>query len=264
MSTVLYDSPIFGPIHSRRMGTSLGVNLNPSGRKVCSFDCIYCECGFNVKTPLTSSAEHHIPSRVEVAEALELTLKKMQAEGKTLDVITFAGNGEPTLHVDFLNVIEDTINLRNQYFPKANIAVLTNGTRVHIPKVFEALCKVDKPCVKIDSLDMDIVKALDRPVDADYSVQRVVDTLAGHKMEHLVVQTMFCQWKAGEEWKNNYSSENVDKWVDTIRNLRPSAVQVYTISRETPYQDMQKAPAEVLNAIADRVRDIVGDVTVSM
>lgn len=264
MSTVLYDSPIFGPIISRRMGTSLGVNLNPSGRKVCSFDCIYCECGFNVKSPLTAAPEHHIPTRTEVAVALEFTLQNMLSEGKNLDVITFAGNGEPTLHLDFLGVIEDTVRLRNQYFPKANIAVLTNGTRVHVPRVFQALCKVDKPCVKIDSLDMDIVRALDRPVDADYSVKRVVDSLVGNKMSQLVVQSMFCQWMENGVWKNNYSAENVEKWVETIKTLKPKAVQVYTISRETPCQEMLKAPADVLNAIADMVRGMVSDVSVSM
>lgn len=262
--TVLYDSPIFGPIISRRMGTSLGVNLNPSGRKVCSFDCIYCECGFNVKAPLTSTPEHHIPTQSEVASALEATLQKMHAEGKKLDVITFAGNGEPTLHPDFQGVIDDTIRLRNEYFPQAKIAVLTNGTRVHIPTVFNALSKTDKPCVKIDSLDMDIVRKLDRPVDADYTVQRVVDTLSSNTMNHLIVQSMFCQWMENGEWVNNFSSKNVDKWVDTIKKLRPTAVQVYTISRETPYQNMQKAPEAVLNGIADRVRDIVKEVSVSM
>ncbi len=264
MATVLYDSPVFGPIISRRMGTSLGINLNPSGRKVCSFDCIYCECGFNEKAPLTSAPEHHIPTREEVAEKLEVTLTKMAAEGKNLDVITFAGNGEPTLHPDFIGVITDTVRLRNQYFPKANIAVLTNGTRVHIPSVFEALSMVDKPCVKIDSLDMGIVRALDRPVDSDYTVTRVVETLNGHEMKHLVVQSMFCQWKDGEEWKNNYSEENIDAWVETIKNLRPKAVQVYTISRETPYKDMRKAPEAMLNSIADKVRNYTREVSVSM
>lgn len=264
MSTVLYDSPIFGPVISRRMGTSLGVNLNPSKRKVCSFDCIYCECGYNVKEPLTSAPGHHIPSRAEVAGALEATLQKMRSEGKTLDVITFAGNGEPTLHSEFYGVIQDTVRLRDEYYPDANIAVLSNGTRVHIPSVFEALKMTDKPCIKIDCMEMGIVKALDRPVDADYDVKRVVDTLSHNKMENLTIQTMFCQWMENGVWKNNYSEKNIADWVEMIKALKPKAVQVYTISRETPYKEMQKIPEETIRGIAKMVEGYTEEISVSM
>ena len=160
MSTILYPSPIFGPIKSRRLGVSLGINLLPGDGKVCTFDCIYCECGLNAKRRPKSK----LPSRQEVAEALEAKLQQMQAEGTAPDVLTFAGNGEPTAHPDFAAIIDDTLRLRDRYFPNAKVSVLTNATRINRTEVFEALKRVDNNIVKLDTVDADYIARVDRPV----------------------------------------------------------------------------------------------------
>lgn len=137
MQTVLFNSTIFGPIHSRRLGSSLGVNLSPSDGKICSFDCLYCEAGYNAQGPGTSG----LPARTEVARMLDEKLAAMRAAGQGLDVITFSGNGEPTIHPDFAGIIDDTIALRDKYFPQVKISVLTNSTMLGRPQVVEALRK---------------------------------------------------------------------------------------------------------------------------
>ena len=174
--TVIYPSPIFGPVHSRRLGVSLGINLLPSDGKVCSFDCIYCECGFN--------ADHRpskpLPTREEIREALEIRLKDMLVNGPFPDVLTFAGNGEPTAHPHFPEIIEDTLTLRDKYFPKAKVSVLSNSTFIHRPAVFEALNKIDNNILKLDTVDSDYIHLIDRPA-GKYSVSEIIDNLKALK-----------------------------------------------------------------------------------
>lgn len=159
MQTVLFHSTIFGPIHSRRLGSSLGINLMPNDGKICSFDCLYCEAGYNAQGPGTSG----LPAREEVRKQLEAKLRQMKEQGQPLDVITFSGNGEPTLHHDFAGVIDDTIALRDLYFPDVKISVLTNATRICRPAVAAALRKVDNNIMKLDSAIASTVEAIDRP-----------------------------------------------------------------------------------------------------
>lgn len=166
MQTVLFTSTIFGPIHSRRLGTSLGVNLMPADGKVCSFDCLYCEAGFNAQGHGTKG----LPPRAEVARLLEEKLAAMQSEGMQLDVITFSGNGEPTLHPDFDGVVDDVLRLRDEYYPQAKVSVLSNATRLHVAQVVEGLRKVDNNILKLDSAIDATVRVIDRPVAKGYSV----------------------------------------------------------------------------------------------
>ena len=173
MSTILFPSPIFGPVRSRRLGISLGINLMPADGKVCTFDCIYCECGLNAERRPTLPR----PTREEVAEALEKKLREMADEGQLPDVLTFAGNGEPTTHPHFAAIIDDTIRLRNQYCPKAKVSVLSNATQLHRPDVFEALLRVDNNIQKLDTVDMDFIRAVDRPTSPSYDVKKVVEPL---------------------------------------------------------------------------------------
>lgn len=185
MATVIYPSPIFGPVHSRRLGVSLGINLLPEDGKWCTFDCVYCECGFNKdfrpKKPL--------PTREEVYMALEERLKNMSANGPVPDVLTFAGNGEPTLHPHFAEIIEDTRALRDRYFPKAKISVLSNATQIFRPEVFEALRKVDNNILKLDTVDEGYIRRVDRPTGR-YEVSRVVERLKDFQGK-VIIQTMF-------------------------------------------------------------------------
>lgn len=247
MSTVIYPSPIFGPIHSRRLGVSLGINLMPADGKICTFDCIYCECGFNAQRRPTRPR----PTRTEVADALEQRLKRMKAEGPTPDVLTFAGNGEPTLHPDFAAIIDDTIALRDRYFPEAKISVLSNSTAAHRADVHAALMKVDNNILKLDTADPRYIAIVDRPT-CRYDVNEVVSTLKSFG-GHVIIQTMFLKGKAGSADVDNTGEEYVGPWLEKVKEIAPMEVMIYTIDRETPDRELLKASPEELNAIRDRV-----------
>lgn len=176
MSTVIYPSPIFGPIHSRRLGISLGINLLPADGKFCTFDCIYCECGYNKD----HRPKMKLPTREEVSEALEHRLASMKAEGVAPDVLTFAGNGEPTAHPHFPEIIDDTLALRDKYFPNAKVSVLSNSTFIHKPAVFDALNKIDNNILKLDTVDIDYIRKVDRPTGG-YDVSSIIEGMKALK-----------------------------------------------------------------------------------
>ena len=228
MSTIIYPSPIFGPVHSRRLGVSLGINLLPADGKFCTFDCIYCECGFN--------ADHRpklkMPTRQQVAEALEARLQLMQQEGPTPDVLTFAGNGEPTAHPDFPGIIDDTLRLRDRK-----------------PDVHAALMRVDNNIQKLDTVSLDYIRKVDRPT-GHYDLDAIVEALCQFK-GHVIIQTMFLHGPG----VSNLSDEYVLPWLQTIRKIAPAQVMIYTIDRETPDLTLAKATREELDAIALRVSE---------
>ena len=243
MSTVIYPSPIFGPVRSRRLGLSLGINLLPADGKVCSFDCIYCECGFN---------EDHrpslpLPTRDEVARALEHKLQQMQQEKQLPDVLTFAGNGEPTCHPHFANIIADTIHLRDRYCPKAKVSVLSNATMIHRPEVHDALMLVDNNIQKLDTVDPDFIRQVDHPAGS-YDVRHIVDRLKAFN-GHVIIQTMFLRGDGLDNTTDRY----VDPWLKAVKAIAPQQVMIYTIDRETPDPSLRKATPETLDAIRDRV-----------
>lgn len=249
MSTVIYPSPIFGPIKSRRLGVSLGINLLPGDGKVCTFDCIYCECGFN--------AERHpklkMPSRSDVAEALENKLLQMQAEGISPDVLTFAGNGEPTAHPSFAGIIDDTLVLRDRYFPQAKVSVLTNATRIDTKEVFEALKRVDNNIVKLDTVDAEYIARVDRPVGR-YGLSRIIDRMCAFQ-GHCVIQTMFMKGEDDQGMSvDNTTSNYVLPWIDAVERIAPREVMIYTIDRETPSCALRKAMPEELDGIVEQLR----------
>lgn len=247
MSTVIYSSPIFGPVHSRRLGISLGINLLPADGKVCSFNCIYCECGFNEDYRPTLP----LPTREEVAGRLEDKLRQMQAEGQLPDVLTFAGNGEPTCHPQFPEVIDDTIRLRNQYCPQTKISVLSNSTMIHHQRVRDALMRVDNNILKLDTVDPEYIRKVDCPVGA-YDVRQVVDGMKAFR-GHVIIQTMFMQGECNGESVDNTGERYVGPWLQAVREIGPQQVMIYTIARETPTQGLLKATPEQLNGIRDRV-----------
>ena len=240
--TVIYPSPIFGPIHSRRLGISLGINLMPADGKVCSFDCLYCECGFNKdfrpKLPR--------PTREEVAEALKEKLLEMKAAGQHPDVLTFAGNGEPTGHPHFPEIIDDTIRLRNEYCPGAKVSVLSNATFINKPEVHNALLKVDNNILKLDTVDPTYINNVDRPVGR-YDVKEIIEGMKAFN-GHCIIQTMFMHSKYGTT-----EPELVNPWLEAVSYIQPKEVMVYTIDRETPDQTLQKATHEELDRIKAQV-----------
>ena len=249
MSTVIYPSPIFGPIKSRRLGVSLGINLLPSDGKVCTFDCLYCECGFNAER----RPKQKLPTRSEVATALEKKLQQMQAEGMAPDVLTFAGNGEPTAHPDFAGVIDDTIALRDRYFPHAKVSVLTNATRIDRGEVFEALKRVDNNIVKLDTVDADYIARVDRPVGR-YDLSRLMECMRAFD-GRCVIQTMFMKGVDAEGVSvDNTTAEYVEPWLDAVERIAPREVMIYTIDRETPAHGLLKATPDELDGIVARLQ----------
>ena len=251
MSTVIYPSPIFGPIHSRRLGISLGINLQPADGKVCSFDCIYCECGFNSDHRPTLSR----PSRQLVAQKLEEQLQKMVADKQLPDVLTFAGNGEPTSHPHFAEIIDDTIRLRDQYCPDAKVCVLSNATMTHRPQVHDALMRVDDNILKLDTVNPDYIRLVDRPV-GHYDVRQIIDNLKAFH-GHVIIQTMFMRGTFNVQCSmvnvDNTGEAFVGPWLEAVKEIQPQQVMVYTIDRETPAHGLLKATHEQLDAIRDRV-----------
>ena len=243
MSTIIYPSPIFGPVHSRRLGISLGINLMPADGKICTFNCISCECGLN--EDFRPSLPR--PTREHVAERLEAKLQEMAAEGQLPDVLTFAGNGEPTCHPHFAEIIGDTIRLRDQYCPKAKVSVLSNATMIHRQSVHDALMRVDNNIQKLDTVDPLYINKVDQPV-IPYDVHQVIERLKAF-LGHVIIQTMFMRGNSVD----NTGEEFVGPWLEAVKAIMPQQVMIYTIDRETPTQGLLKATHEQLDAIRDRV-----------
>lgn len=240
---IIFPSPVFGPVHSRRLGVSLGINLLPADGKVCSFDCIYCECGFN-KDHRTKSL---LPTREEVRQVLAQKLKEMQTEGLAPDVLTFAGNGEPTAHPHFPEIIEDTVALRDTYFPEAKISVLSNATFLHRPAVFAALGKVDNNILKLDTVDEAYIRLVDRP-NSRYHVAEIISYLKAYQ-GNCIIQTMFLKGSHQGKSVDNTTDAYVLPWLETVKEIAPSQVMIYTIDRDTPDPDLQKATPDELDRI---------------
>ncbi len=245
--TSLYDNIIFGPIRSRRLGLSLGVNLLPIESKLCSFDCIYCECGWNDDHP----GKRRFNAREDVRTMLEETLQRMVADGTPPDVITFAGNGEPTMHPDFENIIVDTIALRDKHCPAAKVSVLSNATQIHREDVRRALLRVDNNILKLDSAFDKTVQLVNKPQGA-YTVARTVELLKAFE-GNLILQTMFLRGEYLDKRVDNTTEEEVVAWLKLVAEIRPKQVMVYSLDRDTPCQTLEKVEKEELREIAARV-----------
>lgn len=242
---MLREDTVFGPIHSRRLGNSLGINLLPTKGKICNFDCIYCECGWNAD----GRSDTVIPSAAQVRTALEDKLMQLLLDGTPVDSITFSGDGEPTLNPEFPRIIDDTLALRAAYYPSAQVSVLSNATRVHVDAVFEALRKVDNPIMKIDAPTDELAARINRPAPG-YSVERTVQALKRFQGD-FVLQTMFLKSSDFD----SASHEVLGPWMDIVRELRPRLVQLYSIDRPTPAEGLQKYSTEQMKAFAAPLLD---------
>lgn len=258
MATILFDKIIFGPVHSRRLGISLGVNLLPADGKICSFDCIYCECGLN-KDRRTHS---RMPEREEVKKALEIKLLSMKEEGIVPDVITFAGNGEPTMHPDFGAIIDDTVEVRDRLCPETKIAVLSNSTMLHKASVFDALNKIEDNILKLDSVLDSRIQQLNVPNAPSFTFDKLLEQLIRFN-GNLIIQTMFLRGECNGESIDNTTGEEIDGWLDALKKINPKQVMIYTIDRETPVSSLRKVSKEDLEAIAGRARQLGFEVSVS-
>ena len=246
---MLFTDIIYGPVRSRRLGISLGVNLLPLHSKLCNFDCIYCECGWNEDN---RTERVRFNSREDIRTALTSTLEKMQMEGTLPDVITFAGNGEPTIHPEFEGIIDDTIALRDKFAPQAKVSVLSNATQLHREDVCRALHKIDNPILKLDSAIEETAQLINKPC-GNYSVARVIEQLAAFGKE-FVLQTMFLRGDYNGTYIDNTTENEFLAWAAVVDYLRPRQVMVYSIDRATPCKTIEKVPREELEKIAERVR----------
>lgn len=248
--TVLFHSTVFGPIHSRRLGVSLGINLMPDDGKVCSFDCLYCEAGFNSQGRGTSG----LPTRANVKADLEAKLLAMKENGEKPDVITFSGNGEPTLHPEFSGVIDDTIELRDRLCPEAKVSVLTNSTRIFNPEVAEALKRVDNNILKLDSAVEQTMRLIDRPASKDFTVDRVVKGLKQFRGTG-VIQTMILRGEHDGIPVDNTTDREIEALIDAYKRIGPKEVMLYSLDRSTPEERLVKVERPELEAIARRIRE---------
>ena len=250
MQTVLFHSTIYGPIHSRRLGMSLGINLMPNDGKICSFDCLYCEAGFNAQ----GAGKDGVPTRETVKRQLKHKLEEMKEQGQTLDVITFSGNGEPTLHPEFKKVVEDVLRLRTQYFPNAKVSVLSNSTMAGKPAVADALRKVDNNILKLDSAMPRTFRVLNRPVSPNCLPEGVIADLKQFGGQ-CVVQTIMVRGEYNGERVDNTTDDELDALLSAYLQIRPREVMLYSIDRKTPAENLEKVSKEEMERIAQRFRE---------
>lgn len=245
--SVLYNEIVFGPIVSRRFGISLGINLLPIKNKVCNFNCIYCECGW---TDLKSFDVKYLDSN-KILKEIEKRFKEFSENKIHLDSITFAGNGEPTMHPKFSVIIDAVIQLRNLYLPGIKITVLSNSTLIGSQSVIDSLKKVDSKVMKLDAGTTDMLIKIDKPLsnkNIDWYIEKLQE-LNGD----LIIQTIFLKGMNDGDYIDNTTPEELDKWIDALKKINPKSVMIYTIDRETPTKTLEKIPLEKLNAICDMV-----------
>lgn len=254
---MLFPSIVYGPIRSRRLGVSLGVNLMPTTAKLCSFDCVYCECGWNQPV-----SHPELPTREQVREALASSLIA-QSPDNPIDVITFSGNGEPTMHPDFLGIIQDTCALRDQYCPNAKVSVLSNSTQLGRQDVVEALRLCDNRILKLDSAIDSTMRLIDQPVNHQLTVAQVMEWLRIFDGD-FTLQTCFLRGKYHGQVIDNTTPHELQAWFQAVDSLHPKQVMIYVIDRATPLQTLEKISAEQMQAIAEPLRDKGIDVIVSV
>ena len=250
MPTFLFDEHVFGPIKSRRLGSSLGINLLSVHQKICNFNCIYCECGLTYKI---EKEEHAFVEKGELMSLLENKLVQCQKDGTPIDTITFAGNGEPTLHPFFLSIVKELIVLRDTYFPSAKIAVLTNGYTLHKLRINQALSIVDQAIVKLDAGDDHMIKLIDRP-KKNIPLEKLMNNLKSFN-GNLIIQTMFLRGSVKGEPFDNSTGKSLENWLEKITALNPSLVMLYSLDRDTPLKTLESVSRKELLAIAYRVKE---------
>lgn len=259
MATFLFDEIIFGPVMSRRLGNSLGINLLPVAKKVCNFNCLYCECGLTDYS--ATEKDTRLPLRKEIQEKLELTLIDISGKGKIIDTITFAGNGEPTLHPSFPQIINDTITLRDKYYPDAGIAVLSNATLIGNDAIREALQKIEYNILKLDSAIESTIRQINCP-KGEFSINQLINQLSAFN-DNLTIQTLFVKGSYKGYSFDNSTDEELEAWLHAIRKINPQLVMVYTFARDTPIDTISKISEKKLHYIASKVIEIGIPATIS-
>lgn len=256
--TFLFDSIIFGPVVSRRLGKSLGINLLPAHKKICNYNCVYCECGLTYES---DGSNQTLPTRQEVYSHLERALREAKKQKKIIDTITFAGNGEPTLHPNFSEIMNDVITLRNRAYPEAKIAVLSNATTITTEKIYHALQQADLNILKLDSAIDSTLQKINCP-RVKINATTLIKNLT-HFKGNLIIQTLFLKGSYKGKYIDNTSEPELEAWLKALALIKPAQVMIYTFSRETPVSDLKKIPHRVLIAIGEQVKSLGLDIQIS-
>jgi len=246
--SILFHDIVFGPVKSRRLGVSLGINLLPVEAKFCTFNCVYCECGW---THEKTQSDKKLPTRELVRERLEEKLKSMVETGMRPDAITFAGNGEPTIHPQFPEILEDAIQLKDQYFPEARVSVLSNASTLDKPAIFQALKKTGNSILKLDAGTEEMFRLINGP-RSGITLRAIVEKLKEFQGE-LIIQTLFLRGNLDGKMIDNTAEPEISRWLEHIRAINPKYVMIYPIDRETPLESLEKISFAGLGKIADRV-----------
>lgn len=249
MPTFLFDKIIFGPVNSRRLGLSLGINLLTPSSKHCNFDCIYCECGWNAEHPAG-----HFNMAISVTTRLEKKLAEMAKQGRLPDYITFAGNGEPTMHPEFETIIDQTIAIRDTLAPKTKIAVLSNATMIDRVAVRQALMKVDRNILKLDSAIESTQKLINQPNNFR-PIEQQIELLKKFDGK-LVIQTMFLAGEYNNQKFDNTTPDEIQAWIEALEKIKPREVMIYSIDRDTPAGNLRKIDKPTLEKIAAQVQSL--------
>ena len=245
MSTFLWESIAFGPIHSRRLGQSLGINLMPVDEKICTFNCLYCECGWTLEKNLNAREPYPLET---VMDAVEHKLADCRAHGTPVDSLTFSGNGEPTLYPWFDQVIDRLIVLRDKYYPQAVITCLSNATQLFRPEIITALQRIENPMLKLDAGTQAMLNTVNAPI-VPVDIEQVTDQLCTFN-GNLVIQTLFF---SGEREGRAFDPE-WSQWLARIRRIRPKRIVIYSLDRETPALDLHKFDKAYLDGIVAKLR----------
>lgn len=256
MATFLFSDLVFGPVKSRRLGISLGINLLPTDCKVCNYNCIYCECGWTMDMSARS-----LPKAEEILEALNERLLTMKANNEQLDVITFAGNGEPSMHPQFADIVDGVIELRNRFFNTAKVAVLSNASLAYKPQVINALNKIDDNILKLDSAIPSTFQLLNKPI-GEVTPERIIESLMLYK-QRFILQTMFLKGEFENQKFDNTTKDEIEAWLKVIVQTQPRKVMIYSLARDTPANGLVKVSTDELEVIANQARAIGFDVQVA-
>jgi wyosine [tRNA(Phe)-imidazoG37] synthetase (radical SAM superfamily) len=247
---MIWKNIFYGPVLSRRLGYSLGVNLLPVNRKICNFNCIYCECGLNdnnsIKSPLPSLDEFNI--------SLSETLTDFKSKNQRIDNITFSGNGEPTLHPDFDKIIELTIQKRNEIYPETKIAVLTNSTTINTEKTIRALKLIDLPICKLDAGTEHTFRLIDQP-ESKITLDEITNRLSQFN-GNLYIQTIFLKGEVNSNVIDNSTPEEVSQWLKRLKIIHPKLVMLYSLDRTPPFNTLKRVEEKVLSFLSEEVKKL--------
>ena len=250
--SILFEDIVFGPIKSRRLGTSLGINVLPTTQKICNFNCVYCECGWN-KDESFINPQQQLHTRQEIKQALEKKMKEIKEEGIVLNSLTFAGNGEPTIHPEFSEIVDDVLKLRSQFYPEAEITVLTNSTGLNKTSVFDALLKIDNPILKLDAGSEEMFKSINRLNSSSVDFQKILSCLERFGKRG-IIQTLLLRGNHNNETINNFSDKEFTLYLEHLKRINPRYVMLYAIDRETPEQNLEKISVPELESYAEKIR----------